>query len=619
MMAANEDHLLREFQASGSREALRSLLVAHQDRVYNVCYQVLGRREDAEDAAQEGLLRLAGGARSASDADAFRGWIYRVSLRVALDLWRRREAARRLESRAAMNRTDTRPFDDKERRALFEAMERLGDGDRAVLMEHYFEKVPLEELGARRGITAVAIWKRIDRARETLKRALLGAGFVSVEDRVGHALESVVPATAPAALLGEAFLAKALVGGLTVGMTKGPVISAAVIAVILAFVLGTGGYQLLRSREPARRFTSKPQVGRSAPDPTPGPAASPAVPGAEIAKGTPPNPRNELRERLERYKLWHVEWKALGRSISAVADNAERVRLIVEKSDEARKLLEGARELIFDDSKTFMDFLRDPANEELCEMVIGHALDKCQSIEGVTIVQRQKFADFPQSLMDGFLDLLRIGTPGQKAPLLRFLIQLDGVSEEFDLQYAALLNDFNPGVRAGAIAALTRYRALPAAVLEQVKQVYEGSSDPGVRSAALDAIGRTDTEEVQRWMVSRLEVDRDPDMVRYVAKASMMSLMSNGGSADDKTVDRHASALMAAAKVRTHDLGYQDLVLAAVHLPANRCVPVLEEALSNAPSHKLAGAVSKLLEKIRAGGTNWKSLMMEFQSLVSKN
>src|SRR5688572_948093 len=90
----DEARLLDEFRKAPSRESLQALLLAHQQRVYNACFQVLGRPADAEDAAQEVLLKLAAGARTVRDADAFRGWIYRVSLRAAIDLWRRREATR---------------------------------------------------------------------------------------------------------------------------------------------------------------------------------------------------------------------------------------------------------------------------------------------------------------------------------------------------------------------------------------------------------------------------------------------------------------------------------------------------------------------------------------------
>ena len=131
----DDDKLLADFKDTGSQTSLLSLLKAYQDRIFNLCFQVLGRKEDAEDAAQGTLMKVAEGARSATDADAFAGWIYRVSIRSALDVWRRRETVRRHERRSAMGRSSTVPFDDPERRALFEALERLPDAERTLVVQ----------------------------------------------------------------------------------------------------------------------------------------------------------------------------------------------------------------------------------------------------------------------------------------------------------------------------------------------------------------------------------------------------------------------------------------------------------------------------------------------------
>jgi len=618
-MAANEEQLLRQFQASASHDALRELLIAHQDRIYNACFQVLGRPEDAEDAAQESLLKLAEGARFARDADAFRGWIYRVSFRVAIDHWRRREATRHRESRSAMNRPVTPPFDDRERLALFEAMDGLDDRDRALLLDHYFEKVPLSDLGERRGVSAVAIWKRIDRAREKLKRALLGAGFVVASARVGEALEASVPAAAPAALVGEAILGKILAGGLAVGATKSSMIPIAVVTLVLLFGISTSGYVLLRSRKPVRPAPATSTVGASAPKASEERMVAPEDARPAVADAIPAAPQNEMLERLRRYRAWHVEWKAFGRTLDSIAPDEVRKR-VDEKSNEGRMILEGARKMIFKDSRTFLDFIRDPANEELCEMLIGHALDRLRIREGqIATLEMQDFSELPAALADGIIGLLKTGTPGQKAPLLRYLLFVKGVSEAFKDQFAVLIHDSDPRVQIGAIAALSQKAPLPLPFLEPVRSVYESSTNPAVRRTALEAISRTDTEEVQRWMVSRIERGIDPDLVRSLAQASLASLQAMGGSADDRTLDRHAAALAAAANVRLDGGdGHMWVVLAALNLPANRAIPVLETVVrSSIPNGGFAKAVSTVLDKIRTQGAPPKSLMYEFRSLLS--
>ena len=208
---------------------------------------------------QDVLVKLATGALAARDADAFRGWIYRVSLRSALNAWHRRAAIRLREMRSAMDRPASAPLDDRERLALFEAMDGLDDRERSLLLEHYFEKVPLADLGARRGVSAVAIWKRIDRAREKLKKSLLGAGFAAASARVADALESAVPAVAPPALSAEEVLSKILAGGIAVGSTKTSSLLVSVVAIFLLLGASIGGYHLLRSRE-SRDSSANPQA-----------------------------------------------------------------------------------------------------------------------------------------------------------------------------------------------------------------------------------------------------------------------------------------------------------------------------------------------------------------------
>ena len=596
-MAGDEEAVLREFQGSASADSLRRLLLAHQNRIYTLCLQVLGRAEDAEDAAQEVLLKLADGARTARNADALRGWIYRVALRSSINALHRRNAIRHRESRSAMSPPPASAFDDRERHALFEAIEGLAEGDRSLLFEHYFEKVPLEKLGENRGVSAVAIWKRIDRVREKLKKTLLAGGFIAASDRVTQALECTAPAAAPPPQLLEGALTKILAGGLAVGVAKSSIAPLILVVVALIFVLGAGGYAALRTGAPVRAVI--PEAKTAVEPPFAETRSESHVPVPVFAQNsTAPPKQNRLREMLERYKAKH------------------RLAQATFSMDEEAPILVGSRVLIFEDPRTFLDFIRDPANEDLCEELIGDALRLLRVVDGVTIQSGQKFAEFPDELTNGFLEILRSGGSTLKRSLLQFLLIVGGASEEFNLQYLHLIHDADPGVQGNAIGALSQGRVLPPEMLEQLRQVYETSSDRGVRSMALDAISKTDTEEIQQWMVARLDRDRDAGVARFVAKASLNVLLARAGSLDEKLFDRHASALKAAAMVPMDRHAYYDLVLAAVNLPANRSLAVLETALPQAPTPKLSKAVTKLMEVIRSGPSTWNSLMIEFQSLA---
>src|SRR5688572_20293582 len=203
-----------------------SLIQTHQDGVYTVCLHVLGNSHDAEDAAQEALLKISAEASGVQEPRAFKSWLYRVTYRTAIDHLRKRATRRRIEEGSAPM---TPSLTEEQREAIHEAMAALPDDDRLMLVEHYFEKVPLSELGRREGISDVAMGKRVEKAREKLKRGLAGAGILVAASQVAHALESVQAATAPKAALVAA-------GGTIVGSK-----SSIPILVALAFLLGVGG------------------------------------------------------------------------------------------------------------------------------------------------------------------------------------------------------------------------------------------------------------------------------------------------------------------------------------------------------------------------------------------
>lgn len=207
------DPAFLEWRALPSRETLRRLLQANQDRVYSLCHQVLRHVQDAEDAAQASLIEIARGMKKVEKPEAFSSWMYRVCLNNSLGLLReRRRRAKREERRAAMTTTVHAPATDDLRDAVHEALARLDDDERGLVIEHYFEKSTLEDLGTRRGISGVAVWKRIEQAKERMKRALAGAGFANSTGGLESVLKSAKPVAAPSGLSVEAALTRGIPG-----------------------------------------------------------------------------------------------------------------------------------------------------------------------------------------------------------------------------------------------------------------------------------------------------------------------------------------------------------------------------------------------------------------------
>src|SRR5688500_360081 len=94
---AGEAALLRAGQR-GDLAALDQLFAGNKHALFTLCYGILGRVEDAEDAVQETFLRALRGLSSFRGDARFRSWLFRIALNVCL----RWKAARR----------DTEPFDE---------------------------------------------------------------------------------------------------------------------------------------------------------------------------------------------------------------------------------------------------------------------------------------------------------------------------------------------------------------------------------------------------------------------------------------------------------------------------------------------------------------------------
>ena len=251
MSSSREDLPFENYKRRQSASTLDALLQYHQDYIYNICFQVLRHPEDAEDMAQEVLLEAAKWVSNFEAPRPFKVWLYRVAMNKSLD--HRQARIRRVEFAkvlAAGFASEGAPMDADERSALMQAIGGLDDQTRCLLLEHYFDKLTMEEIGQREGISSMAVWKRLERAREHIRRALLGMGLAITGAGIAQGLESVSPVVAPVGLIGPALFAKVAigtpaamattVGGATLG-TMGGIAGASVVA--LMFVLGATAMQ----------------------------------------------------------------------------------------------------------------------------------------------------------------------------------------------------------------------------------------------------------------------------------------------------------------------------------------------------------------------------------------
>ena len=134
---------------------------------------------EAEDATQEALVRAYGAMGRFKVGRPFRPWLLRIVINEALN---RRKAMRRRAAtaeRLAADRplpdpaVDDRVVERERARALWSALEELGERERTVLYLHYFLALPERETAEYLGCAVGTVKSRVHRAVRKLREIVM--------------------------------------------------------------------------------------------------------------------------------------------------------------------------------------------------------------------------------------------------------------------------------------------------------------------------------------------------------------------------------------------------------------------------------------------------------------
>jgi RNA polymerase sigma-70 factor, ECF subfamily len=152
----------------GETWALEQLYHAYQPQIYALCYRLLGRAEDAQDAAQAAFVRaFVELARFRGDS-AVRTWLYRIAVNEAMGMLRRRRNTFDLVEENA-GTTDDAPA-ILERLTVRAALARMRPEHRAILVLRYREGLRYQEIAVVLGISMPAVKMRLLRARDEFRK-----------------------------------------------------------------------------------------------------------------------------------------------------------------------------------------------------------------------------------------------------------------------------------------------------------------------------------------------------------------------------------------------------------------------------------------------------------------
>ncbi|HWA81983.1 MAG TPA: RNA polymerase sigma factor [Fimbriimonadaceae bacterium] len=164
-----DDLELAKRLAAGDHEAIDRLVDKHHASIYRFLRQLARHAEDAEDLAQQTLMRALKGAERFDGRAGLRPWLLGIAFR-EFTKWRRK----RLWLPLTVDRPQ--PGDDYERLleadALLDALGRLPEGVRATFLMHYVEGLSLREIAEGLAIPEGTVKSRLHAARSRLSSLL---------------------------------------------------------------------------------------------------------------------------------------------------------------------------------------------------------------------------------------------------------------------------------------------------------------------------------------------------------------------------------------------------------------------------------------------------------------
>ena len=151
--------------------AYEQLMSRYHGLIRAVCLRMLGNRADADDVAQDVMVKAFGALQGFEGRSSFKTWLVRIATNTCITAMSKRKRQRELLSlmsseEAATSELDTSGFD------VLTLLARVSPKDRSLLVMRYIAELQFDEIAEIAELSLSATKMRIYRATEQLRSQL---------------------------------------------------------------------------------------------------------------------------------------------------------------------------------------------------------------------------------------------------------------------------------------------------------------------------------------------------------------------------------------------------------------------------------------------------------------
>jgi RNA polymerase sigma factor (sigma-70 family) len=176
----DDRQLMAGYVSEGSQAAFSELVNRHLNLVYSVALRKLGNPHDAEEISQIVLCQLARKARTLKPTMDIAGWLYKAAVLESLSHLRKERRRHQREQEAGLMNLIAEDTNDSWQRIalhLDDVLLQMAEPDRSLILQRFFQRKHLDEIGRNLGLTEDAARMRINRILEKMRLLLARKGI----------------------------------------------------------------------------------------------------------------------------------------------------------------------------------------------------------------------------------------------------------------------------------------------------------------------------------------------------------------------------------------------------------------------------------------------------------